>query len=430
MVSYGDARKWQPGPLDEAEQQLKSRSDTLVGLADELTAAAKPDGWHGKSADDASLVTRRITDKMEYIVAGVNIARSALMTAADRVTELKVLISEADGLATAHRFSISDGGTIDDAGLAPDTPPDQADAVTRERARTKAELADRVTQIVKYANDIDNTLAGTLTDVEQGRITDGGATTLSDAAKAGTAPTGIPGPPPNPPTDPGAGEHGSDPWYTRGDDLLMKELARKAAGVADGIGWTHAAKNLDHYLDNSGADVQVNPDEMMRDVDSFRAKVDKTTADEMRRIAAEAEANGTYGKPIQFNSGWKGHYIGPEASKDWYYAMGGVQYAVTGVATVHPPEHPGGAPRVEMEYKTHVFDRYNWDGGKQTDIGPITITDKQMADLHRAGVAQEYNISGSTEAKHYAGTVPPPGQQPDLPKPPDNRDGSRTDPGR
>ncbi|MGH3520424.1 MAG: hypothetical protein ACRDQ7_24180 [Haloechinothrix sp.] len=68
-----------------------------------------------------------------------------------------------------------------------------------------------------------------------------------------------------------------------------------------------------------------------------------------------------------------------------------------------------------MDYKTHVFDRYNWDGGKSTEIGPITITDDQMADLHRAGVAQEYNISGSSEAKHYSGTVPPPEKQPNLP---------------
>jgi hypothetical protein len=110
--------------------------------------------------------------------------------------------------------------------------------------------------------------------------------------------------------------------------------------------------------------------------------------------------------------------------------MGGVQYSVTGVATVHPPEQPGGEPHIEMDYKTHVFDRYNWDGGKETEIGPVTITDDSMAEMHRAGVAQEYNISGSTDTKHYAGTVPPPGQRPELPAPPDNRDGTRTDPGR
>lgn len=43
-----------------------------------------------------------------------------------------------------------------------------------------------------------------------------------------------------------------------------------------------------------------------------------------------------------------------KGSKAW-----SMQYAVSGVATVHPPDQPGGQPRVEMEYKTHVFDRYN-----------------------------------------------------------------------
>jgi len=77
-----------------------------------------------------------------------------------------------------------------------------------------------------------------------------------------------------------------------------------------------------------------------------------------------------------------------------------------------------------------VFDRYNWDGGKKVNIGPITITDESMAEMHRAGVAQEFNMSGSTGTKHYADTVPTPGQQSALPQPPDNRDGTRTDPGR
>ncbi len=150
----------------------------------------------------------------------------------------------------------------------------------------------------------------------------------------------------------------------------------------------------------------------------------------MRRIAEEAEASGDYGRPIPFQTGWTGYYITADQSKDWFYAMGGIQYAVTGVATVHPPDHPGGEPRIEMDYQTHVFDRYNWDGGKSTEIGPITITDEQLAELHRAGVAQEFNISGSSDVKRYSGTLPPSGEQPDLPQPADTRDGTRGDPGR
>lgn len=434
MVGYGDVRRWRPGPLDGAEQQLKARSDALPWLADDLSRASAPNGWHGLAADTAAIEQARLADGIEHIVAGVSAARTALMAASDGVAGLQHLVSEADSLAQAYDFSINDAGEVVDPGLPPDVPTEHADAVRQERAKIKTELLDRVQQILTRAEEIDNSLANLLGRIERGEIHDGGATSLAAAADAGAAQgvmePSIPAPPPNPPTDPGAGEHGSDPWYSRGDDLFMRDAAGTAAMFADGIGWTHASAHLRHYLDNSGTDLAVSPDEMMRDVDRFRSEVDKTTAAEMRRIAADAEANGTYGKPTQFSSEWKGEYIGPEDSKDWYYAMGGVQYSVTGVATAHPPEQPGGEPRIEMDYKTHVFDRYNWDGGKETDIGPVTISDDSMAEMHRAGVAQEFNMSGSTEAKHYAGTVPPPGQRPELPAPPDNRDGTRTDPGR
>jgi len=434
MVSLGDVRRWEPGPLDGAEQQLKVCAETLPWIADELSGPAKPGGWHGLAADAAFVKRAQLVDGMEHIVAAVHAARTALMAASDGVTGLRYLVAEADGLAQACGFRISDAGEIVDPGLPPDVPAEHADAVRQEREQVRAELLERVRQILTRAEGIDDALAGVLGRIKRGEIHDGGATSLAAAAEAGAAQGAttpqIPGPPPDPPTDPGAGEHDSDPWYTTFDDRATKELAGIAATFADGIGWTHAAAHLRHYLDNSGDDRTVNPDEMMRDVDRFRGEVDKTTAAEMRRIATEAEANGTYGKPVQFNSGWKGDYIGPEDSKDWYYAMGGVQYAVTGVATVHPPDHPGGEPRIEMDYRTHVFDRYNWDGGKETEIGPVTISDDSMAEMHRAGVAQEYNISGSTDTKHYTGTVPPPGQQPPLPPPPENRDGTRTDPGR
>lgn len=434
MASYGDVRRWQPGPLDDAEQQLKVRSDTLPWLMDELSRSSNPDGWHGLAADAAAIKRAQLADDMEHIVAGVSAARTALMAASDGVTGLTYLISEAEGLGQAHNFSISDAGDVVDHGLPPDIPAEQADVVRQERERIKAELLDRVRQVLTRSEEIDTALAEVLSKIERGEIHDGGATSVAAAAEAGAVQgldkPSIPGPPPDPRTDPGAGEHGSDPWYARGDDLLMKGLAGDAATFADGIGWTHAAAHLHHYLGNSGDDLEVSPDQMMRDVDRFRAEVDKTTATEMRRIAAEVEANGTYGAPVQFSTPWKGEYVGPEESKDWYYAMGGVQYSVTGVATVHPPEQRGGEPRIEMDYKTHVFDRYNWDGGKQTEIGPVTITDESMAEMHRAGVAQEFDMSGSTDARHYAGPVSPPGQHPELPAPPDNRDGTRTDPGR
>ena len=433
-IGYGHVRSWLPGSLDEADLQLRNRSDHLVALADELATAGVPDGWVGDAAAAADARRSRVLDGLEHIVAGANAARGALMVAADEVVGLRHLIAEAEALCLRHNFTISDAGTVVDGGRPGPVAPSQAVAVAQERATIRAELEDRVSQILRRATEIDDDLAGVLGRVERGEITDGGADSLTDAAVAGLSQgaevLGVPGPPPDPPTDPGAGEHGSDSWWTTGDDRVMAALARDAANAADTIGWTHAATHLHHYLNNSGDDLTVSPDQMMRDVDQFRDKVEDSTADEMRRIAAEAAANGSYGRPVQFSTGWQDHYLGPDESKDWYYAMGGVQYAVTGVATVHPPVHPGGEPRIEMDYQTHVFDRYNWDQGKSTEIGPITIDDSQLAEMHRAGVAQEFDMSGSTDTKHYTGDVPQQGESPSLPDPADNRDGTRTDPGR
>lgn len=41
-------------------------------------------------------------------------------------------------------------------------------------------------------------------------------------------------------------------------------------------------------------------------------------------------------------------------------------------------------------------DQYNWDGTKSTQIGPLTVTDEQLARLHRAGIAQEYTLTGES----------------------------------
>ena len=86
---------------------------------------------------------------------------------------------------------------------------------------------------------------------------------------------------------------------------------------------------------------------------------------------------------------------------------------------------PGGRPTVTVDYKTHVFDRYNWDTGKSVEIGGRTITDQQMGELHTAGVAQEYNIRGSSGTYHYEGVAPTAGGPVPLPPSTTSEPGTR-----
>lgn len=191
MVSYGQVRQWQPEPLDAAEQRLKQLSDRLLGLSDEFTAMGTPNGWVGTAAESAKGQRTKVADRMEQIVAGVAAARTALMQGADAVTGLKHGVKEADGLAKAKEFAIGSDGAVKDVAPVRVVSEEQADDVARERERIKAELVDRVEQILRRAQDIDSDLSGILAKVSAGQISDGGATDLTGAANAGAGQGGL-----------------------------------------------------------------------------------------------------------------------------------------------------------------------------------------------------------------------------------------------
>jgi hypothetical protein len=105
------------------------------------------------------------------------------------------------------------------------------------------------------------------------------------------------------------------------------------------------------------------------------------------------------------NTEWKGYYIGKDESADWFYASGGISYSTQGQVTVYPPKTPGGEWSYSTDTTVSYRDRYNWDGTKSTDIGPVNITDKQLGRLNEVGIAQNYNMTGESSTHHSSGSV-------------------------
>ncbi|MHA3946834.1 hypothetical protein [Cellulomonas bogoriensis] len=99
-----------------------------------------------------------------------------------------------------------------------------------------------------------------------------------------------------------------------------------------------------------------------------------------------------------------GYYAWPEESDDWFYATGDFRYSVQGQVTVYPPSSPGGEWTYEQTTAVSTYDRYNWDGGKSTQIFGRTVTDEQLAELHRAGIAQEYDLHGTSSPSTSRGS--------------------------
>lgn len=210
-----------------------------------------------------------------------------------------------------------------------------------------------------------------------------------------------PEPPAREPVDEGAGEYSSDGngFFERlgkGDDLAVKAAAEAGAHALSGT-WPNASRNLLHYLGNSGEPLKQDVDQMLTDVPQLNDAYTTYQDDLGVRAVSRAKELGVTG-PTTFpvSTDWRGFYIDKGMSADWFYATGGIEYSVVGEVTVYPPSSPGGEWVYETTTSMVYRDQYNWDGTKATQIGPLTVTDEQLARLHRAGVAQEYTLTGES----------------------------------
>lgn len=213
----------------------------------------------------------------------------------------------------------------------------------------------------------------------------------------------IPGPPSDPP-QPADGD-GIGPYNSKGagwKDRLNKVKFFTIAAAAGEIGLTNAERGMRHYLGNSGDDLNVAPGPMMNDLPEFRKAAQALAQNEAtkayRAISAKSGSKA-------FSSKWDTYYATKEKSWDWFYAIGGFSFSVTGVVT----KKSGGG---SLKYQVHIFDRYNWDAGKSVTIGPFTFEDRELGELHLKGLAREYVVRGSSQVNEVdsfkPGTVIPP----------------------
>ncbi|MGW4051123.1 hypothetical protein ACWENA_09860 [Streptomyces sp. NPDC004779] len=153
------------------------------------------------------------------------------------------------------------------------------------------------------------------------------------------------------------------------------------------------------------------------------------------RDDALAEFRRHGGQPVSMpvETGNRDFSFTQDVDNNWFSAVGSTRSNVTGVVTVIPEEN--GQAKVGLDYQANAWDRYNWDESKGRTINlpwgsEIGVPDGQMARLHTTGIAQEFDMAGSSSVKHYDLGGPAPNQgslpQPDQP----GREGDRTDPGR
>ncbi|MEU7630286.1 hypothetical protein AB0C34_09915 [Nocardia sp. NPDC049220] len=415
---------WQPWKMTEAGREIKARNADFGGLAQRMVAQIRDAGSHWDSAAYWAAYDRVAADSdtARKVAHAVDELGDAMINGGKTLTDFRDVLVGKVAEATEAGLTVADDGSVGTpAGVFGDD---------REAARRihQEAIDTALREMLSAQTDITIGIAHASDQVRaRGEQFGGGDSGHDPSVVALSWGPAIPGMPPLPPRDSGQGPHGSQPWYSRGDDIALEAVVQAAVVAADAQGLSHASNHLRHYLGNSGADVNLDPDQIMRNDPGLKQIADDLVSTEVQRICTETTATGNYGIPIPFQSPWRDYSFDPEQQRDWFLALGAVENSASGVVIVHSPEESGGQPRITVDYRTHIFDRYNWDRGKVTEIAGFDVFDSAIGALHTAGLAQEFDLLGSSAAKHYEGALPADGQL-TLPNGPDSHSDARTVP--
>ncbi|MED5374619.1 MAG: hypothetical protein VX899_26615 [Myxococcota bacterium] len=194
----------------------------------------------------------------------------------------------------------------------------------------------------------------------------------------------------------GSGEHGRlDPTAA---DYANKQFWRYVANHAFAMGLPNASAHMHHYLDNTGAEKEVDLDAIERWVPLFRENLAKIESEVLINAFWNiADYDGS--RQVHWSiSSWKSgkdSYIDLADSPDWFFAMGGNSHGLEATAFFTPYVGASPAGLLEIEGRWHLEDVYDWDAGKSTEILGVEVNDETLGRLHEVGLAKEFAIWGS-----------------------------------
>jgi hypothetical protein len=166
---------------------------------------------------------------------------------------------------------------------------------------------------------------------------------------------------------------------------------------------------MEHYLNNTGKDYTIDLEDMIASVPTAKRAMIAEFRQAQNFIAGLP--NGTH----YFTSrAGESAYNYKGESADWFFAIGGYTYWGKGVAKISAGTT---GRRFEVDFEYHVYDRYNWDGGKKVTIGGIDVTDEFMGEFHRQGLAKEFDCHGKIARRFTWEGAATPGEQAILKKP-------------
>jgi hypothetical protein len=154
-LALTQVRRWSAAGLEAVVVRLDLVGRVLAEVGSALARARPPDSWQGTAADAARALHEHLVRSVRRMAAEAASARTGLGVAADAVAGLHAGLAVAQDLADANGFTIAVDGTVADAGAG-------AGVGDRVRAVVRAEIVDRVEQVLRAAAALDTELAALL----------------------------------------------------------------------------------------------------------------------------------------------------------------------------------------------------------------------------------------------------------------------------
>ncbi|MDW6063136.1 hypothetical protein SAZ11_40420 [Streptomyces sp. FXJ1.4098] len=183
---------------------------------------------------------------------------------------------------------------------------------------------------------------------------------------------------------------------TAGDRWTLFEAKSKVAW--DKLnGLSRGGQNLEHYLSNTGTPVDLDVDSMLRDDKPMYEDVEWAIVDHQEKWAEQArkelEKSGAQTVTVPVET--KGKYFG-FGDQDWRDAVGTATFNVSGAMTAKLNEY--GKPEYYLDYQVNVWDRYSHN---ESELNLTDPPDPDLAKLQEAGLAEDFDMRGSSSVTHY-----------------------------
>lgn len=190
--------------------------------------------------------------------------------------------------------------------------------------------------------------------------------------------------------DTAAEGYNTQPWYSKGDDVLTHAGAWALAAGWTGTSWAPTASlwdagtYLQHYLLGSGNDKSIDVDRVLDDVSELRDEV----KDLIGRSTGPAGCNDPY-----FDSGWDVFGIEPSMDLNWSLVFHDFHLRVHGFVS-------RSGQTTTVRYRVAMADVYDFKPGEDDllpDALPFSYGD--LHGLHTSGLAQNFVAHGQARER-------------------------------